>query len=343
MEFVTKERMKQEWDAIAKPLDSLGKFEGIISQLGVLQNNLHPKLDKSALLIFCSDNGIVEEGISQSDQEVTKICARNIAQGLSTVGIMAKRNACELKVYDVGMNTTENIENITTIKCSLGTKNFIKEKAMTKEEYDYILQQVKNIVKECKESGVQVLCVGEMGIGNTTTSTAVACSILKKSPKELTGRGAGLDDSGLIRKICVIEQAIAQYDLYNSSVEEILCSVSGYDIVSMVGVYLAAKEYSMPVILDGAISLVAALAAYKLDPDVLEIFIPSHTSKEPLCQYVCKELGLSPMLQADMALGEGTGAILVLELLKTMIEVYEQSLRFEKSGVQAYSRYGEEA
>lgn len=318
--------IKSNWDKIAKPLDSLGKFEEVIARLGAIQGEVCPRAEKTAALILCGDNGIVEEGISQSDQSVTRICAENIAAGKTVAGIMARQAGAQIIVVDMGM-------------APYGTKNFLKEPAMSHEAMECAVQKGTDLVLECKNKGFDVLCIGEMGIGNTTTSAAVAAALLGVRAAEVTGRGAGLDDKKLEKKISVVQQAIDKYGLYEADALTVLQIVGGFDIAGMVGVYLGAKKYGLPVILDGAISMVAALVASKIDSNVTDYLISSHISREPLAQKIVQLLELNPVLDADMALGEGTGALLMLGLVKTVIKVYEESVPFDESRVEQYKRY----
>lgn len=331
--------IKSNWDRIAKPLDSLGKLEDLVAKLGAIQRTEHPSCKKTCLIVLCADNGIVEEGISQSDQSVTRICAENIAAKKTTVGIMAGHSDCEMKVYDVGINYDGDLNNVIGRKISCGTRNFLKEKSMTADEVDRALQIGKEIVSECKSEGFDLICVGEMGIGNTTTSAAIACSLLKMNAKDIAGRGAGLSDEGLARKINVIDKAIEKYGLYDCDARTVLESVGGFDIAVMAGIYLAASEFFMPVVIDGAISLAAALVAERICPGTTAFLIPSHRSRERMVNYLCREMKLSPVIDGDMALGEGTGAVLLLNVLKTAVEVYEKSVPFSESNVDQYTRF----
>lgn len=333
------ERIKLNWDTIAKPLDSLGKLEILVAKLGAIQGTEHPSCIKKCLVVLCSDNGIVEEGISQSDQSVTRICAENIAAKKTTVGIMAAQVACDVITYDVGINHSAKIPNVIDRKIRCGTRNFLKEPAMTKEEIEVALSLGRVIVSELKNKKYELICVGEMGIGNTTTSAAIAASLLKVDGKITAGRGAGLSNTGLEKKVSVINEAIKKYDLYNKGPLEILQTVGGFDLAVMTGIYLAAKEYSMPVVLDGAISVTAALVAERIEKGAVDYLIPSHISREPVGKLLCDELKLSPILDAHMALGEGTGAVLLLGLLRTAIEVYERSIPFSESNVEQYTRF----
>jgi len=333
------EKIKNNWDAIAKPLDSLGRLEEIVCKIGAIQSTELPTVDKSAVIILCSDNGIVEEGVSQSDQSVTRICTENIAAKKTTVGIMAEQSNTDVLVYDLGIASTDKLNNVTDYKIRYGTRNFLLEPAMTQEETEKAISIGKKIVKNCKTMGYNILCIGEMGIGNTTTSSAIAASLLKCKAEDVTGKGAGLDDKALIHKKEVIQSAIDKHHLYEKDALTILQYVGGYDIAGMVGIYLGAKEYNIPIVIDGAISMVAALVAENIQPNIIDYLIPSHKSREPLVKEVMKKLNINPVIDANMALGEGTGAVLMLSIIKTAIAVYKKSVPFSQSGVEQYKRY----
>ncbi|MBR3814068.1 MAG: nicotinate-nucleotide--dimethylbenzimidazole phosphoribosyltransferase [Spirochaetaceae bacterium] len=338
-------QIKKNWDAVAKPLDSLGKFETIVAKIGAAQKTLHPKADKSACIVFCADNGIVEEGVSQSDKSVTKICAENIAAEKTAVGIMARRSNTEILAVDIGIDSDEAPHGLLDRKIRKGTRNFLKESAMTLDETEQALQTGIELVRRCKERGYEILCIGEMGIGNTTTSAAVASLLLDKDAAETAGRGAGLSNQGIARKINVIQQAIEKYAPFRDEPLKVLASVGGFDIAGMTGVCLGAKQFAMPVVLDGVISMVAALVAESLEKGVTDYLIPSHKSREPAAALIMQELEIDAPLDADMALGEGSGAVLMLGILQTIIDVYEKSLRFGVSGsgvssIEQYTRFG---
>lgn len=332
-------KIKENWDKIAKPLDSLGKFEELVCKLGAIQKQELPQCSKTALLVMCSDNGIVEEGISQSGQEVTKICSQNIAMGKTTVGIMAKQTNTEIFAYDVGINCSETVPGTINRKIRMGTRNFLLEPSMTKEECEKAIDFGISLVKEYKEKGFHLLCIGEMGIGNTCTSSAIASALLSLDAEKVTGPGAGLSNEALERKIRVVRTANEKYELKNKSAKEVLAYVGGYDIACMTGICLGAKKYSLPIILDGAISMVSALVAQRIEDGTVDYLLPSHISREPLVKKLCEELKIQPVIDGNMALGEGTGAVLFLGLLQTIIEVYKNSLSFSQSKVSQYTRF----
>ena len=332
-------QIKKNWDSIAKPLDSMGRFEELTAKIGAVQNSVYPRLEKAALLVLCADNGIVKEGVSQSGQEVTAICAKNIAAGKSAAGVMAATLGMDVITVDVGIAGADEIPGVLNRKIRAGTRNFIKEPSMTKEECERAIQTGMELACDCKKK-YDVICIGEMGIGNTTTSAAVAAGLLGLTAEEVCGRGAGLSDEGLARKIHVVEAAIKKYDLWNRTPLEILQCAGGFDIAAMIGVYLGAKKCRLPVILDGAISLAAALAAVKIDSDAKDFLLPSHKSREGIAEKIALALGkdFTPVIDGSMALGEGTGAVMMLGLLRTTLEVYNNALKFEDSGVGQYKR-----
>lgn len=329
--------VKKNWDQVAKPLDSMGNFESIFCQIGMIQNKAIPNL-RAELLVFCADNGIVEEGISQSGQEVTRICAESIASGKSSVSVMAHQVGVSVNVYDVGINTSDKLVGVNNKKVMSGTNNFLKEPAMSKEQMLQAMQIGYDLVKEKKEQGVGIICVGEMGIGNTTTSAAVASALLGVDSKEMTGKGAGLSDEGLTRKKQVIMQGIKKYDLYDKKPLEVLSCVGGLDLAAMVGVYIGGRMFGMPIVLDGVITMVAALVAERLLPESKQVLIASHASREPAVKKIVDAMELIPVIYADMALGEGSGAIMFYQLLKLADEVYKNSNPFQAIGIMQYTR-----
>ena len=338
----SKERFREirnAWDKVAKPLDSMGKFEPLLAQVGAIQDTLHPEFEAAALPVFAADNGIVNQGVSQSGQEVTAICAENIAKGLTSVCVMAKQIGVEVQLVDVGVNGTLTTPGILDKKVRFGTADFSAEPAMKKEEALKAMEVGFTLACDYKERGIRIAGIGEIGIGNTTTSSAVAAALLKLSAAEVTGRGAGLSNAGLSRKIGVIDDAIEKYGLYQADPLTILATVGGLDIAAMTGFYIGAAANKLPVVLDGMISLTAALLAQRLVAGTKEYLLASHNSREPVAKWIVKELSLLPVVDADMALGEGTGSVLMLSLLKTAAAVYEECCPFAEVGIAQYQRF----
>ena len=220
-----------------------------------------------------------------------------------------------------------------------GTNDFLLKPAMSEREAMKAVRVGMELVKECKEAGYTLLGTGEMGIGNTTTSAAMAAALLSVPPEIVAGRGAGLSDEGLARKRQVIAAALEKYQLRETEPMRILCSVGGLDIAGLCGVFLGGAKYHMPIVADGVISAVAALTAERLCPGTKEFIIPSHKGKEPASELLMRELGLSPVLDAGLALGEGTGAVMMFSLLDIAMSLYETGATFGDFKIEEYHRF----
>lgn len=324
---------ERRFDSIAKPLKSLGKLEYAIIKIAGMIEKHEVEIDKKALVIMCADNGVVEEKITQTGQEVTAIVAENFLENKATVSIMAGYTNTKLFPIDIGIAKDTKLMNK---KIAYSTKNFAKEPAMTKEEASQAILTGISTVFELKKEGYQIIATGEMGIGNTTTSSAIASVLLDKSVDEVTGRGAGLSNEGLIRKIKVINDAILLHQPNKEDMIDILSKIGGFDIGGLIGVFLGGARYRIPVVIDGFISAVAALMAVKMNPLVKDYLLPSHVSKEPAAQMILDEIGLSPFITCDMCLGEGTGAVTLFPILDMAVRVYQEMSTFEQIKVDAY-------
>lgn len=338
---------KAHWDAIAKPIDSLGLLEEYVVKLCEIQGNANPPdIKKRALLVLCGDHGVVEEGVTQTGQEVTKIVAENFAKNLSTVNIMAKSAGVDVFTIDVGMNTPFYEESclkqqvVVNRKIGKGTKNLAREAAMSIEECRNAIQTGKQLVKELKNMGYRIIATGEMGIGNTTPTSALAAVFLQLDPKLVTGKGAGLSEDGLEKKCRVIRQAVErvrQKRLENPV--EILAELGGYEIAAMTGVYLGAMEERIPVVMDGVISTVAGLVAYRIKEEVTDYLLASHVSGEPAGSLSLEAMGLEGIIHGKMCLGEGTGAMTLFPILDMAVSVYGNMGSFTDYAIDPYERY----
>lgn len=328
--------IRNNWDKISKPIDSMGEFEHLTAKIGAVQNTEYPRFDKVVTAVFAADNGIVEAGVSQCGQDVTAICANGIADGKKSVNVMAALNNIEVQLIDVGVNAILKSNNVIDKKIRKGTRNFAIEPSMTEAETMTALGIGFELAKEYKNNNYDIICLGEIGIGNTTTSSAVIASILKVPAQKVTGRGAGLTNEGLIKKISIIDEAIKKYNLYDENPIGVLQKVGGYDIASMTGLIIGASYYKIPVVLDGLISSAAALLANELVDGVNNYMIPSHSSAESASLMVLNHLKLKPVINANMALGEGTGAVLMIPMIRTAYEVYKSCTSFNDDGIKAY-------
>ena len=294
------------------------------------------ELRKRGLIIMCADNGVVEEGVTQTGQEVTAIVADNFTRGETSVCIMAEEAKVDLFPVDVGMATDVPSVTKKEYKVMYGTHNFAKEAAMTREEAVAAIEVGIQMVKKCAEAGYEILATGEMGIGNTTTSSAVASVLLGKPVEDMTGRGAGLSGEGLVRKINAIKKAIALNNPDRADVIDVLAKVGGLDIAGMTGVFIGGAALGMPVVMDGFISCVSALIAVKICPQVSDYIIASHVSKEPAAHLILKELDKEAIIHAGMCLGEGTGAVALFPLMDLSCAVYNSMSTFGDINVEQY-------
>lgn len=333
------QQIKKNWDSLAKPLDGLGMFETIFARIGAMQGNTVPDIRRKAVLVMCADNGIVEEHISQSGQEVTAMVAESMGQGNSSVCKMAAAIGCEVIPVDIGINTNRVYPGVLPRKISRGTANFLRTPAMTKEQACAAINVGIELVEQCKQKGYGILGTGEMGIGNTTTSSAMAAALLGCPAERVTGRGAGLDDTGLKHKQQVIEETLQQYQLQPEEALRILCCVGGLDIAGMVGVFLGGALYHVPIVIDGVISAVAAVCASRLCPGTEAYMIPSHKGKEPAAGLLLQELSLQPVLEAGLALGEGTGTVFLFSMLDVALTLYREGTTFDDIALAPYERY----
>lgn len=332
-------KVKENWDAIAKPLDGMGRFEALTAQIGAVIGSDRIDISKKAVVIMCADNGIVEEGISQSGQEVTAAVAKQMGKGRSSVGKMAASIGADTIPVDIGIRQAEQIPGVLDRKICHGTRNFRIEPAMTEEEAIRAIFTGIQLVSDCKAKGYQILATGEMGIGNTTTSSAVAAALLHCDAELVTGRGAGLNDEKLQKKKRVITEALERYELWRAEPLLVLETVGGLDLAGLAGVCIGGGIYHIPIVLDGVISMTAALLAERLVPGTAGYLLPSHKGKEPAAGLLAKELGLEPVLYGELALGEGTGAVMMFTLLDMALQIYHGKNTFSSIRMEPYERY----
>jgi nicotinate-nucleotide--dimethylbenzimidazole phosphoribosyltransferase len=333
MNETAKKQCMSRWDSIAKPLHSLGKLEDGIAQIAAITATHHVCIDKKVLVIMCADNGVVAEGVTQVGSEITALVSENFIDMNSCVCIMAKQAGVDVYPIDVGIKVDTRVPKK---KVSYGTKNILLEPAMTREQAIKIIEAGIDTVFELKEQGYQIIATGEMGIGNTTTSSAVAAVLLNVPVEAVTGRGAGLSNEGLSRKVEVIKKAIDRHQPVKEDPFDVLSKVGGYDIAGMVGLYIGGAAARLPIVMDGFISTVAALLATRIEPLVKHYLLPSHVSKEMAGKMILDALGVKPYLTCEMCLGEGTGAVSLFPLLDMGLAVYTQMSTFDQIEMDAY-------
>ena len=327
----------RRWDAVAKPLHSLGLLETLTARMAAVQRTDTPHARRKRVLVFCADNGVIAEGISQSGSEVTAAVAVALAGGGSNVNIMARCAGADVVAYDVGMVSDVDHPLLRRAKCARGTANLAKGPAMTREQAIFALEAGMNAAADAAKDGCDILVAGEMGIGNTTSSTAVLCALFGLEPEAVTGRGSGLDDAGLKRKVAAIRACLETNKPDPKDGLDVLCKCGGFDIAAICGVYLAGAALGVPVVLDGLISGAAAALAARICPAAADALIPSHMSHEPGGHLALDALGLRAPITADMALGEGTGGVALLPLIDMALAVLNGEHSFESIGMDAYT------
>lgn len=324
------------FDQVAKPVGSLGKLETLLAQIAAVYGSAEINIAKKCVLVFCSDNGVTVQGVSQSGHEVTTAIARMLANGKSGVCVMAKACGAEVCPVDVGM--VDSVEGLLPRKLMHGTFDMTNGPAMARETAVAAIELGAAFVKEKKERGFRLIATGETGIGNTATASAMASVLLRAPVESVTGRGAGLSDAGLLRKCAAIEKAIRINMPDAGDPIDVLYKVGGLDIAAMTGVFLGGALHRVPVVMDGVISAVAALIAVRLNPLVRDFIVPSHISAEPAARLICDVLKMEPVLHADMRLGEGTGAVALFPLLDMAASVYHNAATFSDIAVDSYKR-----
>ncbi len=341
---------RKKWDGISKPIDGLGDFEKFVARIAAIEGTLEPTIDKRAAVIMCADNGIVEEGVSQTGKEITTAVARALGAGISTACTLGRSARVDIVPVDIGIDCGELVDGVLDLKVRRGTRNFLNEPAMTPEEALLAIERGIYLAGDLAAKGYKVLATGEMGIGNTTTSCAVLSALLQIDSREIVGRGSGLDDAGLHRKMEAVKQGLEKYGYagktWDNSIEarkeralDILCNVGGLDIAGLSGLCIGDAINHIPVVLDGVISSTAALLAELLVPGVRDYLIPSHEGREKGNLMALKALLLSPLIKGNMALGEGTGAIMLFPLLDVVFDYYQGGAKFNDYRIDEYKRF----
>lgn len=337
---IAAEKAAFRWSKVAKPLGSLGVLEDDIIRIAGMTGSAAVRIDKKALVIFCSDNGVVEEGVTQAGQEVTAAVTANFTRGDSCACLMAEKAGADVFPVDIGVaceiGETGEAHPLTDRKIRRGTSNFVKEPAMTGREVLLAVLAGIDMVRNLKDKGYQIIATGEMGIGNTTTSSAVASVLLGADPAEVTGRGAGLSSEGLERKILAIRKGLGLHRPDPENGLDVLAKVGGFDLAGLAGVFLGGAIYHIPVIIDGFISAAAAAAAVAIRRTAADYMLAAHVSAEPAGRRMLGFLGKKPAIEAGMCLGEGTGAVALFPLLDMTLAVYEKMCTFSDMEIEEY-------
>ena len=325
-----RQRLKEQ----TRPEGSLGVLERLLERLAAIQKKEKPSVARKRILIFAADHGVTEEGVSLYPREVTKAMVLNFLNGGATINALARHVGAEVAVVDIGVNADfEPDPRLIHAKAGRGTRNMTQEAAMTEAEFDSAMTVGWNLAERAKADGVELLGLGEMGIGNTTAASGVIAALLKCSVESVTGRGTGLNDSQLAHKVEVIKNAHALHQKSFFGPLSILRCVGGYELAAMTGAILAAAKLSLPIVVDGWIVSASALAAIQLNSNILDYLFFVHQSEERGHRYLFETLELQPVLNLSMRLGEGSGAALAMSILEAAVCVYNEVATFTEAGV----------
>lgn len=320
-------------DKLTKPQGSLGILEQIALQLGGITGELFPEVTKKAVVVMAADHGVVAEGVSAFPAEVTPQMVLNFVNGGAAINVLAKHAGAEVLVVDLGVAAEIHESKVLSRKIRFGTANMAQEPAMTREEAIGALEVGIILAKELKNSGYQILATGEMGIGNTTASSAITASLLGLSVTAVTGKGTGLEAEKVAHKARIIEKALTVNQPNVNDPLDVLHKVGGLEIAGLAGLIIGAAAARIPILIDGFISTAAALVAIKLAPASREYLIASHCSAELAHRILLQALNLKPILELEMRLGEGTGAALAFQIVEASTKILHEMATFEAAGV----------
>ncbi|MCR5122585.1 MAG: nicotinate-nucleotide--dimethylbenzimidazole phosphoribosyltransferase [Ruminococcus sp.] len=326
----------ERWDSIAKPLGSFGALEEAVKKIAAVQGTPDVVITPRTAVVMCADHGVVAEGVTQCGSEVTAECAADIAEGRANINAIADIYGIDVIAVDIGMANDARSEKIINKKTARGTRNITRGAAMTKEQLCFAITAGMDIVKVLHESGTKLIVTGEMGIGNTTSAAAIASVLLGLPPESVTGRGAGLSSEGLRHKTAAVKRAIEINRPDRSDPAEVLRKLGGFEIAGMTGLFLGGAYYKMPVLIDGVISAAAAAIACGIEPLCTEYMLASHCSNEPAAEGLLRLCGNSPVINAGLRLGEGTGAALYVSLLDGALGLYRNARRFGETSIERY-------
>ena len=331
---IYKEDASERQTQLTKPLGSLGELENIAIRIADIQQTKSPSVDKTSIVIFAADHGIVEEGVSAFPQEVTAQMVMNFLQGGAAISVLAKQLNANFEVVDVGILTALPEQNGLVIqRAGASTANSAKQDAMTTEQLETAFQAGYDAVERAVKKGSELFIGGEMGIGNTTSAATLYCALLGLTPEQATGAGTGLDDDGIKHKISVIHKILETHQACDEDTLEWLRCVGGFEIAALTGAYIRAAQCNLPVIVDGFISTAAALCAALIQPKVNDVLFFSHVSAEQGHRNVMEILQQKPLLDLSMRLGEGSGAAVAANLLRSACMLHTQMATFAEAAV----------
>ncbi|MCK5387001.1 MAG: nicotinate-nucleotide--dimethylbenzimidazole phosphoribosyltransferase [Gammaproteobacteria bacterium] len=319
---------------LTKPPGSLGKLEELAVKFSAIQKTQQPTVNNVQISIFAADHGIANENVSAFPQVVTTEMIKNFSRGGAAISVLAKELGARLEVIDLGtVVEAGKLDGVISNRIAAGTENFSQQAAMTEEQLDKALDAGAAAVQRAIDAGAHVFIGGDMGIANTTSATALACAYLNKAAIELAGAGTGLDKKGVSHKAKVIDEALKKHNATNLDVREILRFFGGFEIAALTGAYIYAAQQALPVVIDGFITTAAALAAVKIKPECANWFIYAHQSHEQGHRLILEALNAEPLINLNMRLGEGSGAAVVIPLLKQACALHANMATFAEAGV----------
>ncbi|MCK1736844.1 nicotinate-nucleotide--dimethylbenzimidazole phosphoribosyltransferase [Bradyrhizobium sp. 138] len=318
---------------LTKPTGALGRLEQLAIELAGLQATEQPRAARVPIIVFAGDHGIAAQGVSAYPQAVTIAMMANFASGGAAISVLARELGSSLEVVDAGTLATDAMTGVVVDKPRTGTRDFSTEAALTLAELAFAFEAGQRAVARTATNRPDLLIFGEMGIGNTTASAAIAASLLSVSAEEIAGSGTGVDAAGRAHKARVIDAAIALHDAAGASPEKIMCDVGGLEIAAISGAIIAAAQARIPVLIDGFIVSVAALAAVRLNPSCQPFLLPSHQSAEQGHRLVLRALNVQPLISLDLRLGEGSGAAIALPLVRSACSLHNGMATFAEANV----------
>jgi nicotinate-nucleotide--dimethylbenzimidazole phosphoribosyltransferase len=319
---------------LTKPLGSLGTLEECAIRIADIQQTETPSVEQISIAIFAADHGVVEEGISAFPQEVTEQMVLNFLHGGAAISVLAKQLGGNLEIIDVGILTPLPEQNGLIIqRVAAGTANCTKQAAMTQEQLESALRAGHDAIERAIKNKAELFIGGEMGIGNTTSAAALYCALLSLTPEQATGAGTGLDEEGIKHKIVIIKQIMEAHQACGDDTLEWLRCIGGFEIAALTGAYIRAAQCGLPVMVDGFISTAAALCAVLIQPKVNDVLFFSHLSAEQGHRNVMEILQQKPLLDLSMRLGEGSGAAVAANLLRSACLLHTQMATFAEAAV----------
>ncbi|MDX2149128.1 MAG: nicotinate-nucleotide--dimethylbenzimidazole phosphoribosyltransferase [Bryobacteraceae bacterium] len=324
------EQMEAHWDSLTKPPGSLGKLERLVVHLGLIQATPTPATARKGLFVFCGDHGVTAEGVSPYPSEVTRQMVRNFVTGGAAISVLCRQFGIQTMIVDAGIKG-EAGEGVVDLKVAPGTRNMVVEPAMTRDQALHALDLGVELALAAKDR-FDIAGIGEMGIGNTTAAAAMLSAFSGRPPDDTVGAGTSTDPAHLLKKRTIVQQALLRHKTATDPVS-ILAALGGFEIAEMAGFLIGAAAARLPVVVDGFIASSAALVSRALSRDSLDAALFSHRSAERGHALMLDFLGVSPLLDLDLRLGEGTGAALAINLAETAVRLYSEMATFDRAGV----------